>query len=44
MTLPEGNSDLPFVRLADIEQNPMLVRDKNYMKDGVDWGNRYSTI
>ena len=43
VTLPEGDSDLPFVRLADIEQNPMLVREEYFMKDGVDWANRYST-
>ena len=31
-----------FVRLADIEQNPALVRDEPYMIDNVDWGNRYT--
>lgn len=43
LTLPEGDSSLPIVRLADIEQNPMLVRDEYYMKNGIDWANRYST-
>lgn len=43
LTLPEGDSDLPIVRLADIEQNPMLVREQYFMKDGVDWANSYST-
>jgi hypothetical protein len=41
-TLPEGNINLPFVRLADIEQNPAFVRDEPYMSDNVDWGNRYT--
>ncbi|WP_339254118.1 DUF2812 domain-containing protein [Sporosarcina sp. FSL W8-0480] len=42
-TLPEENIDLPIVRLADIEQNPDLIRDGPvYMDDGVDWGNRYT--
>jgi hypothetical protein len=41
-TLPEGNIDLPFVRLADIEQNPAMVQGESYLIDDVDWGNRYS--
>ncbi|SEN98107.1 Protein of unknown function [Mesobacillus persicus] len=42
-TLPEGDIDLPIVRLADVEQNPELIRGKpSYMSDNVDWGNRYS--
>lgn len=42
-TLPEANLDLPIVRLADVEQNPALVRgESSYMRDDVDWGNRYS--
>ncbi|MEH7251883.1 DUF2812 domain-containing protein [Neobacillus niacini] len=41
-TLPEASLDLPFVRLADVEQNPALVRDEPYMIDDVDWGNRYT--
>ncbi|MEH7249330.1 DUF2812 domain-containing protein [Neobacillus niacini] len=41
-TLPEASIDLPFVRLADVEQNPALVRDEPYMIDDVDWGNRYT--
>lgn len=40
-TLPTSDS-LSLVRLADIEQNPTLVRDEYYI-DGVDWANRYST-
>ena len=43
VTLPEGDSDLPLVRLADLEQNPMLVREEYYMRDGIDRGNSYST-
>ncbi|MGD6903215.1 DUF2812 domain-containing protein [Bacillus infantis] len=42
-TLPEGNLDLPIVRLADVEQNPDMVREEPvYFDDNVDWGNRYS--
>lgn len=41
-TMPEASIDLPFVRLADVEQNPGLVRDEPYMIDKVDWGNRYT--
>jgi hypothetical protein len=42
-TLPEGNIDLPIVRLADVEQNPDMVRaEPVYFDDDVDWGNRYS--
>lgn len=42
-TLPEGNIDLPIVRLADIEQNPDLIRgEPSYVDDDVDWGNRIS--
>ena len=42
-SLPEGDFDLPLVRLADLEQNPMLVREEYFMDDGVDWANSYST-
>ncbi len=42
-TLPEENLDLPIVRLADVEQNPALVRgEAYYMGDDVDWSNRYT--
>jgi Protein of unknown function (DUF2812) len=42
-TLPEGNIDLPIVRLADVEKNPDLIRaEPVYFDDEVDWGNRYS--
>lgn len=42
-TLPEANLDLPIVRLADVEDNPALVRgEPSYVRDNVDWGNRYS--
>ena len=42
-TLPEASLDLPIVRLADVEQNPALVRgESSYMSDNVDWGNRYT--
>ncbi|RFB14845.1 DUF2812 domain-containing protein [Bacillus sp. HNG] len=42
-TLPEGNTGLPIVRLADVEQNPALVRgESEYMNDNVDWSNRYT--
>lgn len=41
-TLPEVSTDLPIVRLADIEQNPALVRGESEFIDDVDWANRYS--
>lgn len=41
-TLPKNDENLPFVRLADIEQNPQLTRDE-YYTDEIDWANRYST-
>lgn len=42
-TLPEESLDLPIVRLADIEQNPALIREEPYyLSDNVDWTNRYS--
>ncbi|MBD8035869.1 DUF2812 domain-containing protein [Solibacillus sp. A46] len=41
-TLPQEDIGLPIVRLADIEQNPLLKRDEYYI-DEVDWANRYST-
>jgi hypothetical protein len=42
-TLPVESPDLPIVRLADVEQNPALVRgESTYMSDNVDWGNRYT--
>ncbi|NEY73946.1 DUF2812 domain-containing protein [Bacillus mesophilus] len=42
-TLAETNLDLPIVRLADVEENPTMVRgEPTYMSDNVDWGNRYS--
>ncbi|SHK13816.1 DUF2812 domain-containing protein [Desulforamulus aeronauticus] len=39
-TLPEANTNLPIVRLADIEQNPKLVRETGYTDNEVDWANR----
>ncbi|WP_170006374.1 DUF2812 domain-containing protein [Bacillus fonticola] len=42
-TLPEASLDLPIVRLADVEDNPAMVREEpSYVSDNVDWGNRYS--
>ncbi|MEI5909633.1 DUF2812 domain-containing protein [Bacillus spongiae] len=42
-TLPETNLDLPFVRLADVEDNPALVRGEPfYVSDNIDWSNRYT--
>ncbi|MGE4284169.1 MAG: DUF2812 domain-containing protein [Clostridia bacterium] len=40
--LPETNTNLPIIRLADIEQNPNLKRKAGYSRDGIDWGNRVS--
>ncbi|SRR5690606_19305340 len=43
-TLPTESPNLPIVRLAEIEQNPALVRgESEFMKNGVDWSNRIST-
>lgn len=42
-TLPEGSLNLPIVRLADVEQNPALVRGESEWIDDVDWGNSYTT-
>ncbi len=39
-TLPEANINLPIVRLADIEQNPKLIRETDYISDNIDWANR----
>lgn len=39
-TLPLEEVDAPIVRLADIEQNPDLVRNEIMNDDGVDIGNR----
>lgn len=42
-TLPEGNLDLPIVRLADVEKNPAFIRgEPEYVKDNIDWGNSYT--
>ncbi|MEH7385371.1 DUF2812 domain-containing protein [Bacillus sp. JJ1521] len=42
-TLPEGSLNLPIVRLADVDQNPALVRAESEWIDDVDWGNSYTT-
>jgi len=39
-TLPEGNTNLPIIKLADIEQNPKLMREKSYYSKNVDMANR----
>lgn len=41
-TLPAAGTDLPIIRLADIEHNPELVREVPHMQNNIDWGNRYS--
>ncbi|HEY5585232.1 MAG TPA: DUF2812 domain-containing protein [Ruminiclostridium sp.] len=42
-TLPVASSDLPIVRLADVEQNTELTRESSsHIRDNIDWGNRYS--
>lgn len=41
-TLPEAQTNLPIIRLADIEQNPKLIREKGYNGNDVDWANRVS--
>jgi len=41
-TLPVADTNLPIVRLADIEKNPELKRESSsYIRDNIDWGNRY---
>ena len=41
-TLPYNSDNLPIVRLADIEKDPNLVRQKYlYSDDDIDWGNYY---
>jgi hypothetical protein len=43
-TLPEGSVNLPIVRLADVENDPYLIRpEAEYMSDNVDWGNRVTS-
>jgi len=41
-TLPETNTNLPVIRLIDIEQNPKLMREEGYRRNDVDWANRVS--
>lgn len=41
-TLPEGNTNLPIIRLAEIEQSPNLMRKSGYKGNNVDWANRVS--
>ncbi|OEH91761.1 DUF2812 domain-containing protein [Bacillus solimangrovi] len=42
-TLPEESSTLPIVRLADVEQNPALIREEpTYIRDNVEWENKYT--
>ncbi|WP_080847863.1 DUF2812 domain-containing protein [Cytobacillus gottheilii] len=42
-TLPESSSDLPFIRLADLENNPDFIREEPvFFNDDVDRGNQYS--
>ncbi|WP_372999096.1 DUF2812 domain-containing protein [Lutispora sp.] len=41
-TLPEGNTYLPIIRLAEIEKSPNLMRETSYHDKKVDWANRVS--
>ena len=41
-TLPEVNTSLPIIRLAEIEQSPDLMRESGYKGNNVDWANRVS--
>lgn len=42
ITLPVGSIDLPIVRLADVEQNPALIRSEpSHVRNNIDWGNNY---
>ena len=40
-TLPVTISNLPIVRLADIEQNEDLIREESYFDEELDYGNYY---
>lgn len=39
-TLPESQTNLPIVRLDELEQDPNLRREVRYHNLGIDWGNR----
>ena len=41
-TLPEGNTNLPIIRLAEIEKSPNLRRETGYHGNNVDRENRVS--
>lgn len=42
-TLPESSPDLPFIRLAELENNPDYIREEPvFFNDDVDRGNQYS--
>jgi len=41
-TLPTTANALPVVRLADIEQNPKLIREEHVNEKGIDFANRVS--
>jgi len=40
-TLPEASTNLPVIRLADIEQNPGLTRETGYYGNDVDWAGKW---
>jgi hypothetical protein len=40
-TLPEAYTNLPIVRLAEVEQNPALERRHSYWQKNIDLGNSY---
>ncbi|SMB85843.1 hypothetical protein SAMN00017405_1681 [Desulfonispora thiosulfatigenes DSM 11270] len=39
--LPEETPNLPFVRLADVEQNPKMIKVHRYYEDDIDFYNKY---
>lgn len=41
-TLPEGNTNLPIIRLAEIDKSRNLMRETGYNGNNVDWANRVS--
>ncbi len=41
-TLPIESSDLPIIRLAEIEQNHNLVREEHFVEEQLDMLNQYS--
>lgn len=39
--LPEENANVPFIRLAEIEQNPNLIKDTDLQRNNINWASSY---